>query len=154
MDAIQFFAAGIPKAQPRPRAFARFIGGKAVARVYEAGTAEAWKGDIARAAQRHRPARPIEGPIRVDIHFIFPRPKRLLKKKSPAGRIEHTAKPDRDNLDKAALDCLTTLGFWPDDAAVCKGGPEKSYAAIGEQPGAHFIITPLHGGPHGDADAD
>lgn len=144
---IRFFAPGIPKAQPRPRAWARKMGnGQVVARMYDAGTAEAWKADVARVADCHRPPTKIEGPIRVDAVFLFPRPKYLLKKSSPPGRIRHTAKPDRDNLDKAVLDCLTTLGFWADDAQVCAGEPLKFYAAKDEQSGVHLTITLLSSG--------
>lgn len=44
---ITFFIHGDPKPQPRPRAFARRMGAKFVARVYDAGTAEGWKSQIA-----------------------------------------------------------------------------------------------------------
>ena len=40
MAPIEFFVEGDPKPQPRPRAFARKIGNKFMARVYDAGTAE------------------------------------------------------------------------------------------------------------------
>ena len=45
---------GEPKGQPRPRAFAKPIGGgKFSARVYDAGTAEGWKSQIAQAFRQH-----------------------------------------------------------------------------------------------------
>jgi len=146
---ITFQVFGEPKAQPRPRAFARKMGDKFVARVFEAGTAEGWKSLIATAAKPHAPAVPYTCPVRVDVTFIFPRPKihhiankpeRGLRSDAPQW---HTKKPDRDNLDKALLDALTQLGcFWHDDAQVCCGEIVKEF---GPTPGARVMITPMEG---------
>jgi Holliday junction resolvase RusA-like endonuclease len=139
----QLFAAfdvhGEPKGQPRPRAFAR--GGKA--RVYDPGTAEAWKGDIALAARPFLPTEPIDSPIKVAVSFYFPRPARLLRKKDPDGLIPHTAKPDSDNAAKAVLDALTTIGMWRDDALVSSLIAEKHYAARGQVAGALIQVFVL-----------
>ncbi len=137
---IEFEVDGLPKAQPRPRAFAKMSGDRAVARVYDAGTAEGWKGLIAQAAREHRPPEPLQGPLRLDVDFFFPRPQSLMRKRDPKGEIPHTAKPDRDNLDKAVMDCLTTLGFWGDDAQVCDGEIRKRYVAKNGRPGARLRI--------------
>ena len=131
-----FFAPGIPKGQPRARAFVR----KGHAAVYDPGTAEGWKGSIALAARDYLPASPYDCPIVCNLVFIFPRPARLMTKKSPDGRIPYTAKPDRDNSDKAVLDCLTGIGMWRDDALVYDGRITKFYAAKGERTGAHIQI--------------
>lgn len=122
---IQFAVDGIPKGQPRPRAFA--INGKA--RVYDAGTAEAWKSAIAIAAKRHLPAQPIDGPVYVQVHHYMPRPKSHYTKKGlrDTAPSEHVAKPDIDNLLKAALDALTAIGMWRDDAQVWGACVTKHY---------------------------
>jgi Holliday junction resolvase RusA-like endonuclease len=137
---ITFRVSGIPKAQPRPRAFARNIGGKAVARVYESGTAEGWKSQIAIASREHTPVVPIEGPVIVDVTFFMPRPKRLCRKSDPDGWVPCTSKPDRDNLDKAVLDCMTQLGWWRDDAQVYAGKVEKFYHEKNGSPGATITV--------------
>lgn len=113
-----------------------------MARVYMPGTAEEWKSQIAIAARPLLPETPIEGPLRVDIEFRFPRPKAHflkagLRDNAPAF---HISKPDRDNLDKAVGDALTTLGMWKDDSQVCAGEIEKVYS---EHPGATITITRL-----------
>ena len=126
---------GDPKGQPRARAFSR--GGKA--RVYDPGTAEGWKGQIAQAAHLHI-GYLLDEPVRVDAVFLFARPARLLRKKDPEGRIRHVCKPDRDNLDKAVLDAFTGIGLWRDDCQACSGIIEKFYAAKGEAPGAEIRI--------------
>lgn len=126
---IEFYVQGIPKGQPRPRAFARRMGAKFVARVYDAGTAECWKSEIAVAARQHL-TEPLQGPLRVELTFYFPRPKSHFTKKGlrPEAPQWHTCKPDADNAAKAVLDCLTTLGMWGDDVQVCELVCRKQYA--------------------------
>lgn len=129
---VEFFARGLPKGQPRPRAFARKMGGKYVARVFDAGTAEQWKSQVAMAAELVRPDQPFAGPVSLALHFNFPRPKahfkgkgHLLKDSAPCFC---TSKPDADNLAKAVMDALTQLGgFWKDDAQVTRLLISKSY---------------------------
>jgi Holliday junction resolvase RusA-like endonuclease len=122
---IEFYAVGIPKGQPRPRAFSR--GGHA--RVFDPGTAEIWKSDIAAAVRDKLPAQPLEGPLHVDMKFYFPRPKSHFTKKGkrPEAPKWQTGKPDADNLAKAVLDALTILRVWNDDTQVCKLDVRKFY---------------------------
>jgi Holliday junction resolvase RusA-like endonuclease len=128
-EVINVFVPGDPKAQPRPRAFARKFGDKFSARVYDAGTAENWKSEIALAVRPYVSNR-LNGPVRVDADFLFKRPEKLNRKCDPDGEFEHTQKPDRDNLEKALLDCLNVLGlFAKDDSQVCAGEPRKFWTA-------------------------
>lgn len=137
---------GTPKPQPRPRAFARKFGKKWQARVYDASTAEGWKAQIAEAAKPFLTAAPLSGPLRVDCEFYMPRPKYhfrkdgTLKPKAPRWR---SIKPDRDNLDKAVLDCLTQLGMWQDDGQVCDGRVPKLYETTMEPAGVEITISQL-----------
>jgi len=129
---ISFFAPGDPKGQPRPRAFSR--GGHA--RVFDPGTAEGWKSAVAVAAKPCLPAEPIAGPVRVTLHFSMRRPKSHYRTGKRAGELRpdapgwFTSKPDADNLAKAVLDALTTLGAWGDDAQVARLIVEKVYLGI------------------------
>jgi len=128
-----FFAPGIPKGQPRPRAFSR--GGKA--RVYDPGTAEGWKAQVALAAREAGlDGAMLDGPVSVRVDFFMPRPKRL-KEGAP---LDHTGKPDLDNLAKAVLDCLTQIGAWGDDAQVTELAMTKRYAAAGARSGAGVVV--------------
>jgi len=145
---IQFFAHGEPKGQPRPKAFARKFGAKWSARVYDPGTAEGWKSQIAVAAHDHIPHTPIAGPLALTLEFIMPRPKSHYRTGKNAGQLRddapawHTGKPDRDNLEKAVMDALTQLGFWVDDSQVCDGPTTKRYAKPGERTGVEIWIMP------------
>lgn len=145
MQTISFYVLGEPRSQPRPRAFS--LAGKA--RVYNPKTAEGWKGNIAVAAQPHRPNVPHAGPVQVHLTFYFPRPKAHYRTGKHAGELKPTApvrhikKPDRDNLDKPVLDCLKELGFYRDDSQVF-GAISKYYAGprdICSQPGMDVSIT-------------
>lgn len=133
MTPISFFVTGEPRGQPRPRAFARKIGSTFVARVYDARTAEGWKSQIADAAKPFLPITPLTGPLRIDVTFYFPRPKSHFRTGKHCEDLRsdaptwHTSRPDRDNLDKAVLDCLQTIGMISDDANVVCGTLEKRY---------------------------
>jgi Holliday junction resolvase RusA-like endonuclease len=146
---IKFFAAGVPKGQPRPRAFARQMGGKMVARVYDAGTAEGWKSAVALAARPYLPKTPLQGPIEVQITYYFPRPQSHYGKRKgelylkPDAPRWHTGKPDIDNADKAIMDALTTLGMWVDDAQVVSMMVEKRYSETQGVTGATIEIEGL-----------
>lgn len=149
---LEFFVAGLPKAQPRAKARA-FAGH---AQTYNPKTADDWKMIVRNEAAKawdatHTPA--WEGPIRVDLTFYFPRPKAhfraggALKDTAP---IWHTTKPDRDNSDKAVLDALTNLGIWQDDKQVCSGMIEKRYSTPPGLPGCRIQISEAgerRGGP-------
>jgi Holliday junction resolvase RusA-like endonuclease len=127
-----FRANGMPKGQPRPRAFTR----GARAAVYDPGTAEGWKGDVARACAELEGQR-IHVPLSVTLTFYMPRPKghyRTNGQLKPAAPVfMHTGKPDADNLAKAVLDALTNIGAWLDDDQVCELVIRKYW----EQPSTH-----------------
>jgi Holliday junction resolvase RusA-like endonuclease len=130
---------GDPKGQPRPRAFS--FHGKG--RVYNPDSADTWKGRIALAAIMHLPEKPLDVPVRVALAFYFQRPGRLDRKAAPEGLVAHMAKPDCDNLAKAALDCLTDIGMWKDDAQVCSLVVDKYYAARDQASGALVQVFTL-----------
>lgn len=116
-----FWAAGVPQAQPRPRATVR--GGHA--RMYNPGNADAWKATVRKAAASAGLAgRKLGGPIRLCIQFQFQRPaahfgtganRERLKTSAPQ---YHVQRPDADNLAKAVMDALTDAGIWADDDQV------------------------------------
>ncbi len=139
-------ANGLPKGQPRPRAFSR--GGKAG--VYDPGTAEGWKGAVASAAKEHS-GKCIYQPLEVILTFFMPRPKchygtgkmaATLKPSSP--RLIYDKKPDADNLAKAVLDALTEIRVWLDDDQVCDLLILKRWEEPGVfQPGCSIRISAL-----------
>ncbi len=73
----------------------------------------------------YKPNELITGAIKVDLIFVFKRPKSHYR----AGKFQHLLKlntdmfhiqkPDADNLIKFMLDCMNGL-FFKDDAQVCR----------------------------------
>lgn len=134
---------GLPRPQPRPRAFVRKgKDGTFRAATYEAGTAEAWKSDIASAFKDLAGAR-ISHPIDLRIRFYMPRPKSHFKKDgsfSSEAFCAHLKTPDLDNLEKAVMDALTHIGVWVDDSYVVEKHTYKDWQKHGEPAGAYITI--------------
>lgn len=108
-------------------------------RVYDPGTAEHWKTCIAEAAKEIQWDK-TELPVGIVATFIMPRPKAHFKKSGLRSDAPswHIIKPDSDNLEKAVLDALTTLGAWRDDSQICNKHIKKIY---GENPGMNISIS-------------
>ncbi len=146
MKQLSFFAPGIPKGQPRVRAFVR---GRH-AGVYDPGSADDWKACVMIAAKRamsDNATRPMfTGPLRLVLVFVFPRPKSHMTSKGlikPSAPAWHTGKPDFDNTAKAVADVLTQAQMWQDDAQVCSVSMTKRFAALDEASGCHITINSI-----------
>ena len=96
-ELVDAWVPGDPKAQPRPRAFAR---GNRI-RMYDPGTAAAWKARVIESLRPWKPERQIDAPVLMVIEFYLPRPQRLLRAKDSEDPISCGSKPDLDNLIKA-----------------------------------------------------
>lgn len=141
IQVLDVFIPGTPKGQPRPKSFAyKGHDGQFKARVYDPSTAEGWKSEISQALRDHIPAEPAEGAVIVNLTWYMPRPKYMMGKRWVDGPIPYLAKPDRDNLDKACLDCLKVLGFYRDDAQVFHGAITKFYAGKHGRSGMQISI--------------
>ena len=125
---IDFFVAGIPKAQPRVKAFVR--GGHAG--VYTPDSAESWKQAVRQQATANALESLMSHPVRVSLDFFLPRPKTHLKRDGSVKEnqpIWHCKKPDLDNLIKAVTDAITdTQRIWLDDSQICEITATKTYA--------------------------
>lgn len=132
-----FRIVGDPKGQPRPRAFARRMGARFVARVYNPDVADEWKERVKVAVRNGMPTsfsnQPSDGAFYVRMHFQFQRPPSHLTSKGvlKAGALfEHLKKPDADNLAKAVLDAISdTQRVWSDDAQVVQLAVSKTWTS-------------------------
>jgi Holliday junction resolvase RusA-like endonuclease len=144
---LRFWISGDPKGQPRPRAFARRMGAKFVARMYDSDAADVWKAavdaQLVEIARTHS-LQPFAGRCSVILQFYFQRPKSHLRtsgavKDSAPG--PHTSKPDLDNLAKLVLDRITRNGrFWGDDAQVDMLAIGKEWAKADEAGGVLVTV--------------
>lgn len=69
---------------------------------------------------RHKPSDRLTGPLELTVVWCF------LTTRHPDGTWK-TTKPDTDNLQKLLKDCMTNVGFWYDDAMVCREVVEKRW---------------------------
>jgi len=145
---LSIFVDGIPKGQPRPRAFAMKSkgGGKPMIRIYDPGTAEGWKSQVAEGFRAYLPETPYLGPVLVMLDFIMPRPKKHYRtgKRSeelrPDAPTLYVKTPDADNLAKAVLDSLTMLGLWHDDCQVVDLYITRRWTDIDKKTGCWIIV--------------
>ncbi len=139
---------GNPKPQPRPRAFARKMGARYVARVYDSDSADAWKELIKRECWAQKYGANIgmaTAALEVRLSFFFARPKSHFKADGTLNARApewHCQRPDSDNLAKAVLDAVTDSGvFWKDDAQVVDLRVTKDWSR--GQPGCLMEIRRL-----------
>jgi Holliday junction resolvase RusA-like endonuclease len=106
-------------------------------KVYNPPAADAWKEEIKAAFLMCR-KETITEPVYLKVCFYLPMPKGI--KKSANECIRHAHKPDLDNLLKAVMDALTSVGIWKDDSLVFKVDSEKWYTPLNGSEGAQIII--------------
>lgn len=124
----------VPVAQPRQRHRVAMVRGRAMAMNYTPtkDPVNAYKAALQAAACAVLSA-PSDKPLCVSMTFVMDRPKKLLGKKSPAGRLPYNRKPDIDNFLKSTMDALN--GFvWCDDSQIGRVVAEKWYRAKDETP--------------------
>ena len=100
-----------------------------------------WDTQIARLSAPYLPAQPFAGALYMEVTFVIRRPKALMGKRHPDGRIAHTKRPDIDNLQKGLQDALKA--FWVDDSQIADLHLTKWYAAKDEEPSIRVRIQPI-----------
>lgn len=145
---IVFRVAALPIAQPRQRHRVVTAQGRTYAHNYTPTKhpVNAFKAAVQLACTAAYQGPPLEGPLRVTLTFVLPRPKAMCWKKRSTPRAWHTSKPDCDNLMKS-LDCLTGL-LWRDDTQLCDVRIRKVIAAGDEQPHADIEVETLNHHPN------
>ncbi len=71
---------------------------------------------VAKAAKRKQGFEMFTGPVGVEARFVFKRPQ-----KGHRDEIYKPSTPDKEKLERALFDALTTAGIWKDDALVADG---------------------------------
>jgi Holliday junction resolvase RusA-like endonuclease len=139
---IEFTVPAVPVAQPRQRTTAD-INDDGVITVQNytptKHAVNAFKATVRMVAASVYKGAPLEGPLRMEIVLVFPRPRKLIWKVRPMPRQWHTIAPDSDNVAKAVKDSLSKLTF-RDDSQICDLIVKKFIAAGDEQPHAKITI--------------
>jgi Holliday junction resolvase RusA-like endonuclease len=123
---IEIRVPGNPQALKRHRTFRRgkFTG------TYDPSSAA--KQDFLAKVMEHCPDEPLAGPLRVELDFVFLRPKSHYRTGKYADQLKdnapemHTSRPDCDNLAKFVLDALNGM-YWTDDSVISFMTVKKRY---------------------------
>jgi len=148
---MTFFIHGDPKGQPRPRAFARKMGAKYVARVYDSDVADEWKRAVDQAIvlafSEHKPVFFEGQPIEVIATFWMRRPKSHFNAHGfvkPLAPVRHAQKPDADNPVKHLIDRIPRSDLiWRDDSQVAYLTVAKYWADKDENVGCNLTLHPF-----------
>lgn len=136
---IGFTVNAVPTAQPRARAVS--VGGNA--RMYGAKKSHpvhAFKAAVMDAYSRVRQEPPFDGPVKLSLVFVMPRPRAKVWKTKPMPREPYIAKKnDFDNLAKSFCDALSKLA-WVDDGLIWQATVERVIAAGDETPCVEAVI--------------
>ena len=110
------------------------VNGKPV--YYEPPELKQARADLTDRLVRFRPEAPLKVGVRLVTRWLF-----------PPGRHKpssyRTTKPDTDNLQKLLKDCMTTAGFWKDDALVASELCEKFWAEDDLHTGIYIKVEQL-----------
>lgn len=118
MISIEIEGRPIPKARPR---FARY-------RCYDPQMP--LKESVCWQIKNQFDAKPLEGPLTLNLQFELPIPKSYSKKKREQiylGDVKHDKKPDLDNLVKFVTDCMNGL-VYRDDSQIAAIYCTKNYS--------------------------
>ena len=88
----------------------------------------------------HRPDVAFEGPVQLQVLWVYPWRKSEPKKNRATGILLCHTRPDCDNLSKLLKDCMSKLNYWGDDSQVADLGFLKAW---GDSPGIGVSITTL-----------
>lgn len=131
---------GDPVGKGRPRVTVR----NGHARAYTPAKTASWESGAAWLMRNEWGIHaPYEGPVRVTVEAVASRPKRLLRKADPEGRMWRCAKPDVDNVLKAVLDALVNAGVLRDDVQAVEVVARSWYASRSEGPAVEVRVEAL-----------
>lgn len=128
---MEFFMPMIPPTVTHQEHKVKSVNGKPV--FYDGPELKAARQKLVAYLAKHKPQHRYETGVRLFVKWCFPRGRHR------DGEYRIT-KPDTDNLQKLLKDCMTTCGFWKDDALVASEIVEKFWAEI---PGIYIRIEEL-----------
>ena len=129
---MEFFMAMIPPTITHQEKKVHMVNGRP--RFYEPDELKAARQKLTAYLGQHAPEEPYQGGIQLIVKWCF-----QTKGRHKDGEYRIT-KPDTDNLQKLLKDCMTSVGFWSDDAQVASEIVEKFWAEI---PGIYIRVTEL-----------
>jgi crossover junction endodeoxyribonuclease RusA len=137
---IEFFIAY--QIQPKQGDRSRIIGskGKSFVQHYQPAKVRNNARDLALLMAPHRPATPLEGPLRMELTFQWSWPKSMSKRKRARGLVYRETKPDCENLLKQLNDVMERSGFFRNDAQIADLHVRKVWT---DSPGVQVTLSRL-----------
>lgn len=129
---IQFFMPMIPPTVTHQEKKIHVVNGKPV--YYEPMELVNARSKLRAALAASRPEEPFDTAVELMTKWCFP-----ITGNHHPGEYR-TSRPDTDNLQKLLKDCMTSIGFWKDDALVCREVVEKFWSDV---PGIYIRIEEL-----------
>ena len=129
---MEFFMTMIPPTITHQEKQVHVVHGKPV--FYEPAELKRARQKLIGHLAKYKPEDMLQGPIELVTKWCFPTGE---KHSQGSYRI---SKPDTDNLQKLLKDCMTTVGFWKDDALVAREITEKFWA---DPPGIYIRVMEL-----------
>lgn len=130
MPTIQIVIPGIPHAQKRHRSRVVNTPGRSFVQTYKSADQRVAEKTFRSWLFKSKPEKLIVGPVSLSFTCYFPIPKswpkKLQERKLTIENMQHTSRPDLDNLEKHIMDCMTGV-FWVDDRQVFRVEKEKFY---------------------------
>lgn len=127
----EFFMAMIPPTVTHQEKQVHVVNGKPV--FYEPPELRTARAKIKGHLATYKPNQKYAKPVELVVKWCFPRG-------NHKDGEYRSSKPDTDNLQKLLKDCMTSVGFWTDDALVCREIAEKFWADI---PGIYIRVSEL-----------
>lgn len=106
-------------------------------RFYEPAELKAARAKLTAHLTKHKPEQKLNGALGMKTTWLFP-----CGASYQPGEYRIT-KPDTDNLQKLLKDCMTTVGFWKDDAQVAVECVQKRWNDV---PGIYIAVKELDNG--------
>jgi Holliday junction resolvase RusA-like endonuclease len=116
MSELKFFIPCVPPRATAQQKGAFVAGGKV--RFYKKARIAQAESDWISLLRPHAPESPLQGPLLVDVSFVFPFKKTERKADRERGWVRSHTRPDIDNLCKMLFDAMSRLGFWNDDGQI------------------------------------
>ena len=143
---MTLFSCTIP-GQPCAKGRPRVVMIKGQARAYTPAKTARWESNAACLMRNNYGQAPINHPVEVVVRSIYKRPKRLHRRKDPAGLMWKPTKPDCDNELKATLDALVLAGVITDDNLVVRATVESCFAEKDGGPRVTVTVSKVVGEP-------
>ena len=105
--------------------------------------AQGAENDLLLMCSPHAPQAPMQGPLTLEVSFVFPWRKSETKRRQATGYQPNDTRPDCSNLIKLLEDCMTKLGFWNDDGQIADLRVKKGW---GDNVGITVRVEPIECG--------